>query len=154
MKFKDKKVIYSSLLIGCALLGYFLWLLLRPVEIITSHQRRNYSDILVSNFPVTEKGKINWWLKNKKMLKDEYDIPKPAKDGFYTVIFWGFGDGYKETDGYDRLCFDDMKTEINCIDKNSLMMVVYSKNTGLYFRLEDGKYYVKENGEMEKRKYE
>ena len=154
MKFNGKKVLCSALFIGCALLGYFLWLLLRPVEITAAHQRRNYSDVLVRNFPLTEQGRINWWLKNKKRLKNEYDIPKPATDGFYTVIFWDFGEGYKETDGYDRLCFDDMKTDIDCIDKNSLMMVIYSKKTGLYFRLDSGKYYVKENGEMEKRKYE
>uniref|UniRef100_UPI0023EFDF01 DUF943 family protein n=1 Tax=Tatumella ptyseos TaxID=82987 RepID=UPI0023EFDF01 len=61
---------------------------------------------------------------------------------------------YKETDGYDRLCFDDMKTETNCIDKNSLMMVVYSKNTGLYFRMNSGKYYLRDNDVMEKRRYE
>lgn len=154
MKSKNKKVLCASLLIGCALLGYFLWLSLRPVEVIAVHQRRNYSDVLVKNFPLTEQGKINWWLKNKKMLNDTYNIPKPGQDGFFTVIFWDFGDGYKETDGYDRLCFGDMKPPINCIDKNSLMMVVYSKNTGLYFRLDSGKYYIKENSEMEKRKYE
>ncbi len=51
------------------------------------------------------------------MLKDKYSIPKPASDGFYTVIFWDFGDGYKEEGKYDRRCFDDMKTSKNCIDK-------------------------------------
>ncbi|RRZ90863.1 DUF943 family protein [Erwinia sp. 198] len=154
MKSKNKKLLYASLLIGCILLGYLLWLSLRPVEIIAIHLRHNYSDILVNNFPLTERGKIHWWLTNKKKIRDMYNIPKPAEDGFFTVIFWGFGDGYKETDGYDRLCFDDMKAVKNCIDKNSLMMVVYSKNTGLYFRMDSGKYYVKENGEIVKRKYE
>lgn len=33
-------------------------------------------------------------------------------------------------------------------------MVVYSKKTDLYFRVDSGNFYVNENGEMEKRKYE
>ncbi|MFC0139994.1 DUF943 family protein [Erwinia mallotivora] len=152
MKSKNKKVLCASLLIICALPGYFLWLSLRPVEVIAVHQRRNYSDILVKNFPLTEQGKITWWLKNKKMLKDLYNTPKPAQDGFFTIIFWDFGDGYKETDGYDRLCFDDMKPPINCIDKNSLLMVNNSKNTGTYFSLDSGTYRMNNKGDIVKNK--
>ena len=154
MLIKNKKFIFAVLLIGCVLAGYVLWLSLRPIGIVAVHQRNHYSDILVRDFPVTERGRIHWWLKNRGMLKGKFDIPKPDEDGFYSVIFWDFGEGYKETDGNDRLCFDDMKTEINCIDKNSLMMVVYSKNTGLYFRMNSGKYYLRDNGVMEKRRYE
>ncbi|WP_241609543.1 DUF943 family protein [Rosenbergiella australiborealis] len=152
MKSKNKKIICALLLVICALLSYFLWLSLRPVEIIAVHQRRNYSDVLVKNFPLTEQGRINWWLKNKKMLKDMYNIPKPAQDGFFTIIFWYFGDGYKETDGYDRLCFDDMKPPINCIDKDSLIMVNNSKNTGLYFILDSGTYRINDSGKRVKNK--
>lgn len=152
MKSKNKKFICALLLVICALLSYFLWLSLRPVEVVAVHQRRNYSDVLVKNFPLTEQGKINWWLKNKKMLKDMYNIPKPAQDGFFSVIFWYFGDGYKETDGYDRLCFDDMKPPINCIDKDSLIMVNNSKNTGLYFILDSGTYRINDSGNIVKNK--
>mgnify|MGYP001256619489 CR=1 FL=1 len=137
MLIKNKKFIFAVLLIGCVLAGYVLWLSLRPIGIVAVHQRNHYSDILVRDFPVTEKGRIHWWLKNRGMLKEKFDIPKPDEDGFYSVIFWDFGEGYKETD-----------------DKNSLMMVVYSKNTGLYFRMNSGKYYLRDNGEMEKRNYE
>ncbi|AML59334.1 putative membrane protein [Serratia rubidaea] len=52
------------------------------------------------------------------------------------MTFWLFGDGYQEEGKYDRLCFDDMPTKKNCIDKNLLMMVRYAKNTGLSFRLD------------------
>lgn len=154
MKVKNKKGLYALLVVSCALLGYFLWLSLRPVEIIAVHQRHNYSDVLVRNFPFTEQGRISWWLKNKEMLREKYNIPEADEDGFFTIIFWNFAEGYKETDGYDRLCFDDMATKLNCIDKDSLMMVVYSKSTGLYFRMDSGKYYLNDNGEMIKKKYE
>lgn len=148
-----KAKICALTLAVCIPLGYVLGLSLRPVDIIAVHQRNNYSDVLVKNFPFTEKAKINWWMENKSLLKDKYNIPKPAKDGFFSLIFWDFGDGYQKEEKYDRLCFDDMKTEINCIDKNALMMVRYSKNTGLSFRLDSGVYRLQENGEIVKNKY-
>ncbi|WP_016593924.1 DUF943 family protein, partial [Yersinia pestis] len=80
---KSKKNLWALLLTGSALLGYVFWLLLHPVEIVSVHQRNDYSDVLVRNFPLTDKSKINWWLENRDMLKDKYSIPKPASDGFY-----------------------------------------------------------------------
>jgi len=153
MREKSKKTVHALLFSGCIIAGYTTWLSLRPVEIFAVHKKNNYSDILVKAFPLTEKGRINWWMKNKSKLKLKYNIPTPSEDGSFTVIFWNFGEGYKETDGYDRLCFEDMKTKINCIDKDSMMMVKYSKNTGLYFRMDSGIYYLKDNGKMIKKKY-
>ncbi|WON78997.1 DUF943 family protein [Serratia sp. UGAL515B_01] len=39
-----------------------LWLLNRPIEIVAVHQDENFSSVLVKNFPITDQGKINWWL--------------------------------------------------------------------------------------------
>lgn len=39
------------------------------------------------NSPLTDKGKINWRLKNIDVLKEKYDIPKPSSSGSFTVIF-------------------------------------------------------------------
>ena len=82
------------------------------------------------------------------MLKEIYNIPRPAQDGFFTVIFWDFGEGYKQTDGYDRLCFEDMPPPINCVDKNSLIMVSNSKNTGIYFIVDSGTYRINNLGKI------
>ncbi len=153
MKAKSKKIICALLLLGSILLGYFFWLSRHPVEIISVHQRNNYSDILVRNFPFTEKGKINWWLENRDILKAKYSIPKPASDGFYTVIFWDFGDGYKEEGKYDRLCFYNMKSSKNCIDKNSLIIISNNKNNVMSFTFDSGIYQLK-NGEIVKMKRE
>ena len=141
------------LLTACFSIVYISWLFLRPILIVAVHQRSNYSDILVKNFPATDKRKIQWWFENKDKLKTQYNIPQPASYGSFTVTFWLFGDGYQEEGKYDRLCFDDMPTKKNCIDKNSLMMVRYAKNTGLSFRLDGGVYRIKGNGEMIKEKY-
>ncbi|MBT0725526.1 DUF943 family protein [Rosenbergiella sp. S61] len=156
MRVKNKKTIVLLVVTSCVLLAYWLWLSLRPVEIIAVHQRNNYSDVLVRSFPPTDKGKIKWWLENKNMLKEKYGIPKPDSgyDGFFGVIFWYFGDGYKETDGYDNLCFSDMKPPINCIEKDKAFTVWNDRSKHILFGVNDGFYRTKENGEMVKIKDE
>ncbi|WON75840.1 DUF943 family protein [Serratia sp. UGAL515B_01] len=141
------KIYISALLIGSVLLATWLWLLRRPVDIVDVHQRNKYSDVLVRSFPFTNKGKIDWWLENKSILKDKYNIPNPDKEGFFSVTFWDYGDGYKE-DKYDRLCFDDMKTDKNCIDKNSIFSVRSTRDNGLIFILDDGKYLLQEDSKL------
>ncbi|WP_336708623.1 MULTISPECIES: DUF943 family protein [unclassified Cedecea] len=135
-------------LAGGLLAGYCLWLAFRPVEIVAVHQRNSYSDVLVEGFPFTKKGKVHWWLKNKAMLKEKYGAPGPEKDGFYVITFWYFGDGYVETDGYDRLCFDDLDPPLNCIDKDKAFTVWQDryKNTVVIFR--DGQYRLSEKGDL------
>ncbi|WP_336819006.1 DUF943 family protein [Cedecea sp. MMO-103] len=150
MTFKNKKTRFMLLGVGCVLAGYLLWQSFCPVEIVAVHQRNTYSSVLVKNFPFTKKGKINWWLENKDMLKARYDIPRPASYGGYTIIFWLFGEGYKEEGKYDRLCFDDMKTKINCIDKDSVFRISNSKNRGLTFTFDDGIYRLEGNGSIKK----
>ncbi|QPT14902.1 DUF943 family protein [Serratia rubidaea] len=141
------------LLMLCILIIYAYLLGCSRVEIVAVHQRNNYSDVLVKSFPLTDKGKVQWWFENKDKLKNQYNIPQPVSYGSFTVTFWLFGDGYQEEGKYDRLCFDDMPTKKNCIDKNLLMMVRYAKSTGLSFRLDGGVYRIKGNGEMIKEKY-
>ncbi|NIG79469.1 DUF943 family protein [Klebsiella sp. Ap-873] len=148
MTFKNKKVLSVLVVATCVLAGYLLWQSLRTVEIVAVHQRNAYSDVLVKNFPFTKKGKINWWLENKEMLKAKYDIPRPASYGGYTIIFWLFGEGYKEEGKYDRLCFDDMETKVNCIDKDSVFRISNSKNTGLEITVNGSVYRLEENGNL------
>ncbi|MGV3347054.1 DUF943 family protein [Enterobacteriaceae bacterium LUAb1] len=150
MKAKNKKTIAFITLAGCVLGGYWLWLSLRPVEIVAVHDNGNHSYVLVRNFPPTDKGKINWWLENKSILKEKYDTPKPSSSGSFTIIFWLFGEGYKETDGYDRLCFDDMPPPLNCIDKEAVFSVSNSNNLGVLFTTYDGKYQLQKNGDIVK----
>ncbi|EXU73792.1 DUF943 family protein [Erwinia mallotivora] len=144
MKFKKKKVTTMFLSLMCLLVAIAAWLSLRTVDIIAIHKDGSHSYVLVKKFPFTEKGRIKWWLKNKDILEDKYKIPSRDFDGSFVVTFWNFGEGYKETDGYDRLCFVDMPPPLNCIDKDAVLMVRNSKNTGLYFILDEGIYRVKE----------
>jgi len=151
MKINIKKTAYTLLLAGGILHGCFLWYSHRPVEIIAIHDRgNNYISVLVRNFPLTDRGKINWWLKNKKLLKEKYNLPNSEKDESFSVTFWLFGDGYKEEGKYDRLCFDDMKTKVNCIEKDAVFSVDNSKNMGTMIRTYDGTYRVHKNGKVVK----
>jgi hypothetical protein len=148
-----KNKLYIGILLPIiAILSYMLWLLNRPIEIVAVHQDENFSSVLVKNFPITDQGKINWWLENKEMLKDKYNIPKPASYGGFNITFWNFDEGYKE-DEYDRLCFGDMKTDKNCIDKNAVFSVNNDSENRIILTVYDGTYLLKENGEIVKFKY-
>lgn len=151
---KSKRVLSMLLLICCIITGYTLWLSLRPVEIIAVHGEGEFNDILVKKFPYTDQGKIKWWLKNRTILKEKYKIPNPASDGFFSMTFWLFGDGYKEEGKYDRLCFDDIKTKEKCIEKDAVFSVSNSKNRGTILTVYDGTYHLKNNGEIVKLKRE
>jgi hypothetical protein len=148
MTVKSKKTLYALLLIGCALLGVFLWLSLRSVEVVAVHEDGDFSSVLVRNFPLTDRGKISWWLKNKEKLKVNYNIPKPAKDGFFSIVFWDFGDGYKEEGKYDRRCFEDMKIPLNCIDKKPIFAVRQYRDDDIIFATYEGRYSLNKNNNI------
>jgi len=153
MRVKKKQTIVLIFLTGCMLLGYWLWLSLCTVEIVAVHEDGNHASVLVKAFPVTDKGKISWWLKNKDMIKDKYNIPKLSSSGNFTIVFWDFGDGYKEEGKYDRRCFSDMKTKENCIDKNRVFSVETGRDSDILFTVSDAIYLMKKNGELIKNKY-
>ncbi|WON77651.1 DUF943 family protein [Serratia sp. UGAL515B_01] len=152
MTSKNKKNICILLLIFIAITSYFLWLSNRAVEIIAVHQDYNFSSVLVKNFPLTDKGKINWWLENRDMLEAKFNIPKHAPDGSFTIIFWDFGDGYKEEGKYDRLCFNDMKTDKNCIEKEKYMTIYKFNNEEPFFSFNGSRYLLGESNKIIKMK--
>lgn len=138
MKLKHKIV---GLLLAISLLsGYIAWPFMQPVKIIAIHRDGDYSSILVKNFPLTDRGKITWWLQNKESIKKRYSIPEPASYGSYTIIFWDFGDGYKEEEKYDRLCFTDIASKKNCIEKNKLMTIYKYNDEEPLFSFNDRRY--------------
>lgn len=137
-------------IIGGVLSGFFLWFIYRPVEIIAVHGDGNYSYVLVKGFPITDRGKISWWLKNKDLIGKCYNIPKPAGYGSYNVTFWDFGDGYKEEGKYDRLCFEDINPPRNCIEKNKVFTVSHGRNMGIYFTTNNKIYRMKKSRKIVK----
>ncbi len=148
MRVTNKKTITLLVVAGCVLFAYWLWLLIRPIEIVAVHNDGSHSSVLVKAFPLTNNGKIDWWLKNKELLKDKYGIPVSDSNGSFTMVFWYFGDGYKEEGKYDRRCFDDMKTKVNCIEKEKAFTVTNSPNLGITFTVHDGVYQLQKNGDI------
>lgn len=144
----NKKLLYIPAMSTCLLVGSFVWLSLCTVEIVAVYENDNFSDVLVKDFPLTDRGKIDWWLNNKDMLKERYSIPKPASYGSFTITFWDFGSGYKEEGKYDRLCFDARKAKDNCIDKNAVFSVRQIKNDRTLLITYDGRYLLQDNGDV------
>ncbi|MDX5628459.1 MULTISPECIES: DUF943 family protein [unclassified Brenneria] len=145
MKILSKKRVVAVLSILAAIYS-IIWLS-RPVKIVAIHQRSDFSDVLVLNFPLTNRGKIDWWLKNRAMLKEKYAIPKRSSYGSFTITFWDFSEGYKEEGKYDRRCFEDMPTEKNCVEKPPLFSIddngrddiTFKTSSQLYEQLPGGK---------------
>lgn len=131
------------LLAGTALLIYLLWFFLRAVEIVAVHQRsNNYSAILVRNFPLSDKDKINWWLKNRAMIKEKYNVPYPDENGFFSVTVWLFGEGYKEDkQDDDQYCFNDMKVKKDVLKKRQFLSSVVAQGTRHILALTTGNIY-------------
>ncbi|WP_052118377.1 DUF943 family protein [Erwinia oleae] len=114
--------------LGC----FFFYKISQPVIIVAVHKKDNFSMILVKNFPLTTRGKIDWWKENKGLLKNSYYVPLTKTDGSYHVSFLDFDKGYKEmpksvprlsSETADLLCFDDMSVKENCIEKNLLFRI-------------------------------
>ncbi|ARJ43590.1 hypothetical protein B1H58_17105 [Pantoea alhagi] len=140
----------ALLLAGAALLVYLPWLFLRPVEIVAAHHKNGFTDLLVKNFPFTDRGKINWWLENHAMLKEKYNAPYLDEDGTFWATIFLFGDGYQKDIIDERLCFDEIKSELRCIDKNAVMTVFSNRYNQVFFRVSKGKYILRKNGEIDK----
>jgi len=140
MKFSLKKCGIAACIIAVILLA---WINLRPVKVVAVHQDDEFAYILVRNFPLTDRGKIAWWLEHANELKEKYAFPRPGPYGLYSISFWDFGDGYKE-DAFDLLCFSDMKTKKNCIEKNVVFRVDNARDGTVIFNTIIDKYKLKD----------
>ncbi|WP_312177649.1 DUF943 family protein [Pseudescherichia sp.] len=136
MKFSLKKCGIVACIAGALLLT---WINLRSVELVAVHQHNEFTYVLVHNFPLTDKGKIAWWLEHAEEIKAKYAIPRPGPYGLYSISFWDFGEGYKDDD-FDLLCFSDMKTRKNCIEKNVLFRVNNTRDGTVVFTTDVDKY--------------
>ena len=148
-----RKSIFLFIISASSFLYYQLIIDNAPVEIIDIHNDNGFSSVLVANFPHSDKKRIRWWLDHENYLKENYGIPQSDARGSFTVIFWDFSGGYKETDGYDRLCFRDVALPKNCIDKNALLSVKKGRNSGLEFWVDSGIYRITQDGHYEIRQY-
>lgn len=109
----------------------------REPEVILVHQGEEFTDIVVRNFPITKFGRAKWWKDNQFHIKEKYNAPKVDEFGNYHVFIFDIGEGFKknsEADSIwfsfsttDLICFDEIKSEDRCIEKNILMRVTRKK---------------------------
>lgn len=132
---KGMSKVSSVLVILIAVFFYLSWHFFQPVEIVASHYGRV---LLVRNFPLLKFKQIVWWEKSKESIYVRYGIPVIENDGGFRIVIHDFGDGYKEDRMVDQdsdlLCFEDMKSNKNCIEKRLLMTIDSIKGLKLIIR--------------------
>ena len=143
--------------IALAVIVFSLWDDIYPVKIIDVHRstdRMGYDDIIVDHFPLTDRGRIKWWLSQRDMLKKKYNIPSGQE---FVLTVWDVGGGYlRDSPREDYFCFPDMASENNCIEKNKLLAVDtrYSDKNNVNLIVGDHLYVMdKKNGSITKERY-
>ncbi|MBA7857006.1 DUF943 family protein [Enterobacter sp. RHBSTW-00901] len=152
-----KKSWFIYMAIALAVIVFSLWDSIYPVKIIDVHRstdRMGYDDIIVDHFPLTDRGRINWWLSQREMLKKKYNIPAGQR---FVLTVWDVGDGYlRDSPREDYFCFPDMTSEKNCIEKNILLEVSFRfpESNKIRFFVGDNMYVMdKKDGSMTKERY-
>ena len=152
-----KKSWFIYMAIALAVIVFSLWDSIYPVKIIDVHRstdRMGYDDIIVDHFPLTDRGRINWWLSQQEMLKKKYNIPAGQR---FVLTVWDVGDGYlRDSPREDYFCFPDMTSEKNCIEKNILLEVSFRfpESNKIRFFVGDNMYVMdKKDGSITKERY-
>lgn len=134
------------LLIIIASTTFYLWHDNTSVNVIDVHQNKYTAEILVDRLPLTEKSRIKWWMDNRKEIEGKYRIVSFENGGPDYITIYKFGDGYKKEGKEDRLCFDDMDTKTNCIDKDILMTISRTREGLERFTFSDSSYVISSDG--------
>ncbi|MBU9846343.1 DUF943 family protein [Rahnella ecdela] len=119
-------IIFILIIVTC-------FFVLREPEIIYVHEDEDSTVIIVRNFPITQWGKIYWWENNKDMMNAKYQLPRVDAAGNYYVSILDGSDGFKKVteanlywfsfEHTDLYCFNEIKSEDRCIEKNFLMQI-------------------------------
>jgi hypothetical protein len=159
MKITKRNVFFSGMVIVC--FAYLLWAQ-RPVTVIRAMGSYEYDprfmhglnrdslrgftdndfyDIVVDHMPLSEWGRIKWYLEHKTELKTKYHIPTSSS---YHIYFWDIGDGFidgnKSGDG-DLICINKTASGIDCLEKNLLLRVDLEKGRSEKFTFYDCEHY-------------
>lgn len=155
--FQKRKIFIGSLVL--LMIGYLLWTQ-RPVTVfwagspvendpviiseqfVSQDRRFEIYGIVVNHFPLTEWGRIHWYLDHKEELKKKYGIPLSYS---YRITFWDIGSGFtdvKTSGDSDLYCFPLKKeTDKHCIEKNMFMNVEYDAGSYERFAFSSREYY-------------
>ncbi|XES84015.1 DUF943 family protein [Franconibacter pulveris] len=130
------------------MLGCYFYLNNRKVTVIDAHHGHYAAQVLVNHLPLSNSARIQWWITNQPEIFSKYKIAHHDAGGPSLITIFAFGKGYQEENNEDRLCFDDMDTPKNCIDKDSIMTVFYSRNGDIEFRFDNVVYIRNKEGRI------
>ncbi|MEJ5064526.1 DUF943 family protein [Erwinia sp. MYb375] len=134
---------------------YFLYISLVPVKIISFVREGSRIYLFVENFPITDKARIAWWLDNKALLKEKYNLPFIGSKYPWTVLVSEVGDGFQflqhRASDNDLRCFDSLKPGANCVEKKWLLWISHFNQVDTRYTTDDGEYIQRgENAEIKR----
>lgn len=145
-----KKIIIFIVALAMLLLFYVSFF--SSPKVLAIHGSEANKELLVKNIPFTDSDKIEWWDNNgvKTISSPEtYNVSIWKFDGKYQKLAPRNSGAFPDHDTDYLLCFDDMKTEENCIDKSTwIMEITKTKDGYTYYRLDGESYYRKPSGEL------
>ena len=140
-----KKCLIPFLIVLLAI-GFYIYKNNDSVQVVAVHHDKYTAEILVDRLPESEKARIEWWLHNKKIIMSHYGIRPIDSGGPDYITIYQFGIGYLPAGKEDLLCFSDIKSERNCIDKNILMTVSRTRAGFERVSFKNSAYIVSRNG--------
>lgn len=128
MKRKRRKMLSIAVVIFISTALYNLWTLRKVNVLYIDSYKDVMLDMVVDHLPLTDKGRIEWFLENKNQLQKNHP---EFNQNTVEIIFLGIGEGFmslRENPHEDLLCYDSLKQEKNCIEKDVLMVVDFYTN--------------------------
>ena len=139
-------------IISVIILAFIYFISFNSPEVLAVHGSVSNKELLVKNIPFTDSQKIKWWDNNgaKTIYAPEtYSVSIWKFDGKYQKLAPKNSGLFPDHDTDYLLCFNDMKTEENCIDKSNWVMdITKTKDGYTYYRLEGESYYRKPSGKL------
>ncbi|MGX9363322.1 DUF943 family protein [Pantoea ananatis] len=149
---KARKIIIFIL--AAIILVFFYFNFFNSTKVLAVHGTGSNKEFLVKNMPFSDSSKIEWWDNNgAKTLSsaETYFVSIWKFDGRYQKLAPKNSGIFPDHDTDYLLCFDDMNTEENCIDKsNWIMDITKTKDGYTYYRIGTESYYRKPSGELMK----
>ena len=131
---------------------YWLYILVMPVKIISFVREGSRIYLFVEHFPVTNKGRIAWWLDNKELLIEKYDVPFIGSKYPWSVLIGEAGDGFQflqhRASDNDLICFDSLKPGAHCAEKKWLLRISHFNQVNTRYTTDDSEYIRGENAEI------
>lgn len=127
MSKKYKVILVLIVIILFLWIAHTIWRYKRPIILLDVNKSASYAADLIFKYPPTSAKKLSdWWDMHQVDIKHRYGAPKPSESGAFSLFVWDLGDGYEpykaDVGGRfyseDQFCFEAIKAENNCLDKD------------------------------------